>query len=119
VTNGTDQDPLLDLFDAQDLAFDALKIARKGLVRNPRKEEKRRLERIVARLEEELKHIGDQIDALADEDDAYQGPSAEEMKLVQDVSEDLDGLTNANVTARNAMVLASRALEVIGKIADA
>ena len=119
MSNGAGRDPVLDLLDAQDLAFDTLKVARKGLVRNPSKDEKRRLLRLIARLEDEIKQIGDQIDALADQDDAYQGPTDAEMELVADLTKQVGGLTADNITAQNALQLAGKVLEAIGSLADA
>jgi hypothetical protein len=118
VTNN-DPDPYIVLSDALAVVFDGLAVAGKALLRNPTKEEKRRLSRVQAKLELERAEIVAAMDAILDGDDDYPPPTAAQVGEIAKLSAQVEGLTNDALTASAGLALAGSILEMASGLADA
>ena len=110
--------PLITLGDALSLVFDAIALAQKGLLKNPSKEQERKLNRTLARLELERADIHAQILALIAKKGAVPRPTTAQVKEISDLTAEVDALTNASITASGAVALTSKILGLATEISD-
>ncbi len=117
--NNGSPNPLVTLGNMLSLTFDAIAIAQKGLLRNPSKEEERKLNRTLAKLELERTDIRAQLDALIAGEQNIVGPTLDQVQEISRLTAEVDALTNASLTASGAVALASRILALATEVADA
>lgn len=108
-----------DLSDALSLVFDGIALASKSLLKNPSKEEKRKLLRRITRLEAERADIVAKMDAIENGDSSVKGPTAAQVTKVADLTGKVEQMAAANFTVAGALSLTSQVLTVATRIADA
>ena len=93
------------------LVFDAISSANKGLLANPSKEEERKLNKILLRLEVERTDLMGMLIALAkNQPVGVAPPTQEQVNEIARLSGAVEGLTRANLTAAGAVTVASDVL---------
>lgn len=104
---------------AQSAIHDSIAWAKKGLNRNPRVEERRALDEHILDLAEKNAILEARILALlASRGDArVPMPSQEQITAIGDLSAEVEGLTNDNLTAAAALSLATNAMKLAGELA--
>jgi hypothetical protein len=117
--NNANKNPLVTLGNMLSLVFDAIAIAQKGLLKNPSKEEERKLNRTLAKLKLERADIRAELDSLIDGEQNIAGPTPAQVKEMSKLIAEVDKLTNASVTASGAVALTSRILALATEVADA
>ena len=111
--------PYQGLSDALALVFDGISLAGKGLLRNPSKEQKRKLNRRIARLEAERAEIAAKMDAIEDGMVDVKGPTDAQVTQVANLTAEVQSAAAANQTASAALTVSAKVLTVVAKIADA
>ena len=107
------------LSDALALVFDGISLAGKALLRNPSKEQKRKLNRRIARLEGERAEIAAKMDAIEDGVANVKGPSAAQVTRIADLSAEVESGAKSDLTASAALAVTSKVVTIVTKIADA
>ena len=107
------------LSEAFALVFDAISLVGKGLLRNPSKEQKRKLNRRIARLEVERAEIAAKMDAIEDGVTGVKGPTATQVARIAILTAKVDKAAAASQTASAALTVSAKVLAVVSKIADA
>ena len=107
------------LSDALALVFDGISLAGKGLLRNPSKEQKRKLNRRIARLEAERAEIVAKMDAIEDGVTNVKGPTDAQVTHIANLTAEVEKAAAANQTASAALSVSAKVLTVVSKIADA
>ena len=107
------------LSDALALVFDGISLAGKALLRNPSKEQKRKINRRIARLEAERAEIAAKMDAIEDGMTSVKGPSATQVARIADLSAEVESAVRSNLTVSASLALTSKVLTLATKIADA
>lgn len=111
--------PYDSLSDALSLVFDALAVAQKGLLKNPSREEKRKLLRRIGRLEGERAEIAAKMDALEAGATDVVGPTKNQVDEIAALTGEVEAMTRANLTASAALALTSRIMTLATEVADA
>ncbi len=97
--------------DALALVFDAIAAARKGRRANPSKEEERKLNKALARLEVERADLEAILDAIIVGDTVdVAPPTQEQVDEIARLTGEVGILTRANITAAGAVTVASDVL---------
>lgn len=100
------------------LVFDSISLARKGLRLNPSKEEERKLNKTLLRLEVERADLEAMLDALADDDPVGVAPPTQaQVDEIAALTGEVEGLTRANLTAAGALSAASKVLALAVAVA--
>ncbi len=104
---------------AQSAIHDAITWAKKGLNRNPSVEEGRALDEHILDLAEKNAIIEARILAVRNSDgnDTVPMPSPAQISAIGDLSAEVEGLTNDNLTAAAALSLATKAMKLAGELA--
>ena len=108
-----------ELSDSLSLVFDGIALASKALLKNPSKEQKRKLLRRIARLEAERAEIVAKMDAIENGETDVKGPTSAQVTKVADLTGKVEELAATNFTVAGALALTSQVLTVVAKIADA
>ena len=118
-----DDDKILETYEglsnALSLVYDALAAARKALLENPTKEQRRKLQRRIARLEAERAEISAKLDALADGETDVKGPTAAQVAQIAVLTREVGAMTEANLAASKVLAVTTKILALAAKIADA
>ena len=114
----SDDDPVIALERALALVFDAIAIAQKGRRANPTKEEERKLNKTLARLEVERADLEGMIDALQNETADVSPPTEEHVKRIAELTGRVEQQTRMSVTAAGALAIASDVLDLAIKMTE-
>jgi hypothetical protein len=106
------------LSDSLGLVFDAISVVGKALLNNPSKEEKRKLNIRLARLEAERAEIAAKMDAIEDGETAVRGPTPTQVNRIAVLTGEAEAMTAANTTVSSAMALTAKVLTLATKIAE-
>jgi len=117
--NNHSANPLVTLGNMLSLVYDGIATAQKGLLRNPSPEEERKLNRTIARLEPERAKIRAKLDALIAGAQNIVGPTPDQVQQMSSLTAEVEGLTNASLTASGTIALTSKILDLAWKVADA
>ena len=110
---------IIALSDALSLTIDAIAITEKGLLRNPSVEDERSLNRNLAELEAKRATIKAMLNALIANTREIEGPTNEQVEEMSRLTNEVDSLTNAALTASGAVGLSTRILSLATKVATA
>lgn len=108
----SETDPVLVLEDALALVYDAQALVLRGLRSNPDKDEKRKLNKTLAKLKIEQKDLEDLIDAYEDEPNTVQMPAQGVVDEIARLSGEVEKVTRKNLSASRALELASGVLDM-------
>lgn len=111
-----DNDPVIVLERALALVYDAMAIAQKGRRANPNKEESRRLNKTLARLELERHDLEEMIDAMEGTPADVSPPSQAEVDRIAELTGRVEQQTRTNITAAGALAIASDVLDLAIKV---
>jgi hypothetical protein len=117
----TDREPMTPigaLGAALSLVFEAIKLAEKGLEKNPSKEDERELNETLIKLERQRAEIQAKMDALIAHTRVVAGPTPEQVARIAALTAEVGARTNASVTASAAVALSSRALALATEVAS-
>ncbi len=117
--DNSSQNPLVNLGNALFLVLDTIAIANKGLLKNPSKEDERKLNRTLAKLELERADIRAKLDAIIAGESDIVGPTSGQVQEISSLTAEVEAVTNANLTASAAVALSSRVLTLATEVADA
>ncbi len=99
------------------LVYDSISVARKGLRSNPSKEEERKLNKTLLRLEAERADLEGMLDALADDEPVGVAPPTQaQVDEIATLTGEVEGLTRANLTAAGALSVASKVLALAAAV---
>jgi hypothetical protein len=114
----SNSDPVIVLESALALVFDAIAIAQKGCRANPTKDEERKLNKTLARLEVERADLEGMIDALENEPADVPPPTQEHVERIADLTGRVERQTRASLTAAGALAIASDVLDLAIKMTE-
>lgn len=117
--NRDDENPLVTLGNALSLVFKAIGIAKKGLLKNPSKEDERELNQTLAKLELRRAEIRAKLDALIAREREVVGPTTAQVKEISSLTGEVEALTNVSITVSGAVALTSKILMLATEIASA
>ena len=106
------------LSDSLLLIYDGITLARKGLLKNPDTNQRRKLNRRIARLEAEAAEIEAKMTAIEDGVTGVRGPTDAQVNKVSQLTGEVEGMTRANITASKALALTSKIMDIAMKVAD-
>jgi len=99
------------------LVFDAISSANKGLLANPKKEEVRKLNKLLLRLEIERADLMGMLIALAKRQRLSVAPPTQiQVDEIAALTGEIEGLTRANLTAAGALSTASKVLALAATV---
>ncbi len=99
------------------LVFDAISSANKGLLANPSKEEERKLNKTLLRLEVERTDLMGMLIALAKNQPVDVAPPTQaQVDEIATLTGEVEGLTRANLTAAGALSVASKVLALAAAV---
>ena len=111
------QNPIITLGNARKMVSRGIKLAKKGLLKNPSKEERRDLNRVLLNLERDRATINAMITALINKEKEIVGPTAEQVAEISELTGEVGKVTNDNLTASGALALSSKVGTLATKIA--
>jgi hypothetical protein len=111
-------DPVIVLEKALALVFDAMAIAQKGRRANPTKEEERKLNKTLARLEIERADLEGMIDALENEPVDVPPPTQEHVNRIAELTGRVEEQTRMILTAAGALAISSDVLDLAIKMTE-
>jgi hypothetical protein len=115
----SNDDPVIILERALALVFDVIAIAQKGRRANPTKEEERKLNKTLARLEVERADLEGMIDALENnEPHDVPPPTQEQVNRIAELTGRVEQQARASVTAAGALAIASDVLDLAIKMTE-
>lgn len=103
------------LSDALEMVDDAIEVARTGLLENPDKEERRRLNELILELEAKRAKIVNKMIVLGREAGKVAMPSASQIKKMKALAAQVDALTRSAQGAGTAIDMAGKVLEMASK----
>lgn len=109
----TDNELKIIYADALALVYDAIALANKGLLANPSKEQERKLNKTLLRLEAERTDLMGTLIALAKKQPVgVPPPTQAQVDEIANLTGEVEGLTRANITAAGALAVASGVLDL-------
>jgi hypothetical protein len=117
--NRDSENPFVALGNALSLVFRAIGTARKGLEKNPTKEDERELNETLVDLERKRTEIRAKLNALIAGERQVVTPTAAQVKEISNLTAQVEALTNASITASAAVALTAKILSLATDIAAA
>lgn len=112
-----DIDPEMFYEDALALVFRAIRATRRALNSNPSKEEERKLNKRLLRLEAERADLEAMLDAIIDGEALdVAPPTPADVENIANLTKQVAGLTKANLTAAGALNVTSKVLDLAMKV---
>jgi len=109
--------PLVAFGEARHLVFAAIALAEKGLEKNPSTDEERTLNQTLNDLELQRAALQAKIDALIQQTRHIPGPTAKQVAEVSQLTQEVEAVTDASLTASRAVTLTSRTLALATEVA--